>query len=94
MTQAIWNGVVVAESDRCKVIEGNYYFPPDSVRRGHLRPSTKHTACPRKGVASYYDVVVDGKVNCKAAWCYSQPKDAARDIKDYIAFWHGVQVVP
>jgi uncharacterized protein (DUF427 family) len=94
MTQAIWNDAVLAESDHCRIVEGNYYFPPESVRREHLRPSTRHTTCSWKGVASYYDVVVGGKVNCKAAWYYPQPKEAAREIKDYVAFWHGVQVVP
>lgn len=94
MPKASWNGAVLAESDACHVVEGNYYFPPESVRREHLRPSHKHTTCDWKGVASYYDVVVNGKVNCKAAWYYPQPKDAARQIQNYIAFWHGVEIVP
>ncbi len=94
MPKAIWNDVVVAESDACQIVEGNYYFPPDAVNRAHLRPSSHQTKCPWKGTASYYDVVVDGKVNCKAAWYYPQPKDAARHLRDYVAFWHGVRVVP
>ena len=94
MPKASWNGTVLAESDACHVVEGNYYFPPESVRREYLRLSNKHTTCNWKGVASYYDVVVNGKVNCKAAWYYPQPKDAARHIRDYIAFWHGVQIGP
>lgn len=94
MTQAIWNGAVLAESDACHIIEGNYYFPSESVRREFLRPSKMHTTCRWKGVASYYDVVVNDKVNCKAAWHYPQPKDAALQIQHYVAFWHGVKIVP
>ena len=93
MAKAIWNDAVLAESDACLIVEGYYYFPPEAVNRAHLRPSSHQTTCHRKGTAKYYDVVVDGKVNCKAALYYPQPKDAARDIRDYIAFWHGVRVV-
>ncbi len=93
MAKAIWNDAVLAESDACLIVEGHYYFPPGSVDRGHLRPSSHQTKCHWKGTANYYDVVVDGKVNCKAAWYFPQPKDAARDIRDYIAFWHGVRIV-
>ena len=92
MPKAVWNGTVIAESDRTKVVEGNQYFPPDAVRREHLRESSTHTTCPWKGVASYYDVVVDGETNRDAAWYYPTPKDAARQIKDHIAFWRGVTV--
>ena len=92
MPKATWNGAVLAESDRTVVIEGNQYFPPDAVRREYLRESEKHTTCPWKGLASYYDVVVDGKVNADAAWYYPQPKDAAKQIRDHVAFWHGVTV--
>jgi uncharacterized protein (DUF427 family) len=92
--KAIWNGAVLAESDACQIVEGHYYFPPEAVKREHLRPSTKHTTCSWKGVASYYDVVVDGKVNCKAAWCYPHTSAEARHIQHYIAFWHGVKVLP
>jgi uncharacterized protein (DUF427 family) len=92
MAKAIWNGAVLAESERCEVVEGNCYFPPDSVRREHLRPSEKHTVCGWKGTASYYDVVVDGRTNADAAWYYPDPKDAARQIKGYVAFWRGVTV--
>jgi uncharacterized protein (DUF427 family) len=74
------------------VVEGNQYFPPGAVKREHLRPSEKHTTCPWKGVASYYDVVVDGQVNEDAAWYYPEPKDAAKQIKDHVAFWRGVTV--
>jgi len=92
MPRAIWNGTVLAESDRCEVVEGNQYFPPDAVKRAHLRTSDTHTVCPWKGTASYYDVVVDGQTNRDAAWYYPAPKDAARNIKDHVAFWRGVKV--
>lgn len=92
MPRAKWNGIVLAESEHCIVVEGNQYFPPDAVQRAYLRDSTTHTLCPWKGTASYYDVVVDGQTNKDAAWYYPQPKDAAREIRDYIAFWHGVTV--
>jgi len=94
MPRAIWNGTVLAESDRCEVVEGNQYFPPEAVHRTYLRDSATHTTCSWKGVASYYDVVVDGKVNRDAAWYYPTPKDAARNIAGYVAFWRGVQVEP
>jgi uncharacterized protein (DUF427 family) len=92
MPKAIWNGAVLAESDQCIVVEGNQYFPPDAVHREYFKESNTHTTCPWKGLASYYTVVVDGKENKDAAWYYPHPKDAARQIKDYVAFWHGVQV--
>jgi len=94
MAKAIWNETVLAESDRTVEVEGNQYFPPDAVRREHLRDSTTHTTCPWKGIASYYDVVVDGQVNRDAAWYYPQPKEAARQIAGHVAFWHGVRVEP
>jgi uncharacterized protein (DUF427 family) len=92
MPKAVWNGVTLAESDNCIVIEGNQYFPPDAVQRDYLKASDAHTTCPWKGLASYYSVEVDGKVNNDAAWYYPEPKDAAKEIKDYVAFWHGVTV--
>ncbi len=94
MPRATWNGAVLAESDRCETVEGNCYFPPGAVDHTHLRPSNTHTTCPWKGVASYYDVVVDGQVNPDAAWYYPEPKEAARNIADHVAFWHGVRVEP
>ena len=94
MPKAVWNGTVIAESDRTKVVEGNQYFPPDAVRREHLRESSTHTTCPWKGVASYYDVVVGNEVNRDAAWYYPDTKEAANDIRGYIAFWRGVSVEP
>jgi uncharacterized protein (DUF427 family) len=92
MARAIWNGTVIAESDRCVEVEGNQYFPPDAVKREYLRASDTHTTCPWKGVASYYDVVVNGKVNRDAAWYYPVPNETARQITGHIAFWHGVNV--
>lgn len=94
MPKAIWNDAVLAESDRCEVVEGNQYFPPDAIDRRYFRESATHTVCPWKGTASYYDVVVDGKTNADAAWYYPAPKDAAAQIKDYVAFWRGVHVEP
>lgn len=92
MAKAIWNGAVIAESDRYEVVEGNVYFPAEAVRREHLRDSDTHTTCPWKGVASYYTLVVDGKENRDAAWYYPEPKDAAKNITGHVAFWKGVQV--
>jgi uncharacterized protein (DUF427 family) len=90
--RAIWNNVVLAESDETVVIEGNHYFPPDSVRVEFLRASEKHTTCPWKGKASYYDVVAGGQVNKDAAWYYPEVKEAAAQIKGHVAFWKGVRV--
>ena len=81
---------MIAESDRCVVVEGNQYFPANSVKREYLRDSTTHTVCSWKGTASYYDVVVDGATNKDAAWYYPDPKDAAAQIRDHVAFWRGV----
>ncbi len=91
--KAIWNGTVLAESDRTIVVEGNHYFPPDSLHREHFRDSDHHTTCSWKGVASYYHVEAAGQRNDNAAWYYPEPKDAAKQIKGYVAFWKGVQVV-
>lgn len=90
--KAIWKGIVLAESDDTLVVEGNQYFPPDSMNRENFRESETHSTCPWKGEASYYDVVVNGDVNKDAAWFYPQPKDAAKQIKDHVAFWRGVKV--
>ena len=92
MPKATWKDALLAESNRCEVVEGNQYFPPDAVRRERFRESSTHTTCPWKGIASYYDVVVDGEVNKDAAWYYPDPKAAAANIKGYIAFWRGVKV--
>jgi uncharacterized protein (DUF427 family) len=90
--KANWNNEVIAQSDDTVVVEGNHYFPPDAVRREYLQPSNTHTTCPWKGEASYYNVVVNGETNKDAAWYYPQPKDAAAEIKNRIAFWRGVKV--
>ena len=92
MTRAVWNGQVIADSDRCEIVEGNRYFPPDAVKRDLLSDSSTHTTCGWKGIASYYDVVVDGQVNQDAAWYYPDPKSAAKNIAGYIAFWKGVKI--
>jgi uncharacterized protein (DUF427 family) len=92
MAKAIWKNAVLAESDRYEVVEGNVYFPPEALQRERFQPSSTHTTCSWKGEASYYDVVVDGQVNKDAAWYYPEPKDAARNIRGYVAFWKGVQV--
>lgn len=94
MAKATWNGTTIAESSLTEVVEGNQYFPPDSVQREYLVESPNHSVCPWKGTASYYSVVVDGKENHDAAWFYPQPKDAAKQIKDHVAFWKGVEVTP
>ena len=85
---------MLAESDACEIVEGNCYFPPQSIKREFLRPSQTHTVCPWKGVASYYDIYVDGQINRDAAWFYPEPKPAAAQIKDYVAFWRGVTIEP
>jgi uncharacterized protein (DUF427 family) len=92
MPRALWKGTVIAESDRFEVVEGNVYFPPDSIRREHFKESDTHTVCGWKGTASYYTVAVDGDENKDAAWYYPDPKPAAANIKDHIAFWRGVTV--
>jgi uncharacterized protein (DUF427 family) len=92
MTKAVWNGAVIAQSERCEIVEGNRYFPPEDVRREYLRASDTHTVCGWKGTASYYDVVVNGRVNRDAAWYYPEVRPAAANIRGYIAFWRGVQV--
>jgi uncharacterized protein (DUF427 family) len=90
--KATWQGTTLAESDDTVIVEGNHYFPLDSIRREYFRDSTQHTFCPWKGEASYYDIVVEGAVNEGAAWYYPEPKDAAANIKDRVAFWKGVTV--
>jgi uncharacterized protein (DUF427 family) len=92
MAKAMWNGAVLAESDRFEIVEGNVYFPPDTVNRAYLRDSATHTVCGWKGTASYYDVVVDGQVNRDAAWYYPEVKPEAAQVKGLIAFWRGVSV--
>lgn len=90
--KAIWNSQVIAESNDTIVVENNHYFPPASVNKDLLKPSDKHTTCPWKGEASYYTIQIGNQSNPDAAWYYPNPKQAAENIKDYIAFWKGVQV--
>ena len=89
MPKATWNGVVLAESDRTVMVEGNHYFPPEAINRDYFLPSEHQTTCPWKGVASYYDIVVGGEHSANAAWYYPEPGSAAREIKDYVAFYRG-----
>jgi len=91
--KAIWNNTILAESGETIVVEGNHYFPQQSIKKEHFKTSGTHTTCSWKGIASYYDILVDGKVNKDAAWYYLQPKEAAKNIANYVAFWKGVQVV-
>ena len=92
MPTATWNGAVLAQSDETVVVEGNHYFPPDSVNRDLFEEVDQTSGCPWKGTASYYDVVVDGDRNAGAAWYYPQPKAAAAELKAHVAFWTGVEV--
>lgn len=92
MAKATWNGAVLAESDRFEVVEGNVYFPEETLNRALVRESATHTVCGWKGTASYYDVVVGEQVNKDACWYYPDPKPAASNIKGHVAFWKGVKV--
>ena len=92
MAKAIWEGIVLAESNQCVEVEGNQYFPPDTIQQKYFKSSAAHTVCPWKGTASYYDLEVNGKRNQGAAWYYPEPKPAAEAIKGYVAFWKGVKV--
>jgi uncharacterized protein (DUF427 family) len=90
--KAVWNGVTIAESNDIVTVEGNAYFPDESLNRAYVKPSDHHTTCPWKGIASYYTLDVNGQQNPNAAWFYPAPKDAARQIAGRVAFWNGVQV--
>jgi uncharacterized protein (DUF427 family) len=92
MAKAIWNDVVIAESESFEKVEGNIYFPPDSVNKEYFKDSSTYTNCIWKGEASYYDIEVNGQLNKGAAWYYPEPKSKAENIKGYIAFWKGVEV--
>ena len=89
MPKAIWNGTILVESDETVIVEGNHYFPPESLNREYFRSSSEHSTCPWKGDADYYDVVIGGSVNEGAAWFYPHPKPAAENIKGHVAFWNG-----
>ncbi len=90
--RAIWNNQVIAESSDTIIVENNHYFPKESVKEEYLKHSSTHTTCPWKGLASYYTLSVDELENNAAAWFYPDPKDAAKHIKDYVAFWKGVKI--
>ncbi len=92
MVQAVWNGEVIAESDSTVVVEGNNYFPRESVRDDVLRESSTTSRCPWKGKASYFTLVAGGQTNQDAAWSYPDPSDAAKEIAGHVAFWKGVEV--
>ncbi len=92
MAKAVWNNIVLAESESYETVEGNIYFPMDSLKREYFTDSTTTTGCPWKGVASYLSVEIEGEVNADAAWYYPDPKPAAENIRDHVAFWRGVQV--
>jgi len=92
MPKAVWNGTVIAESTRTEVVEGNHYFPADSIKKEYFQESNTHTTCPWKGIASYYNVAIDGQVNKDAAWYYPSAKEKAKNIEGYVAFWKGVKV--
>ncbi len=91
--KAVWNNQVIAERDKTVVVENNHYFPSESIKKEYLEASDNKTTCPWKGVASYYNLKVDGQVNANAAWYYAEPKSAAQHIKDHVAFWKGVNIV-
>lgn len=90
--KAIWNNTVIAESEKTIQVEGNHYFPADTIKKEFFKPSNTHTTCPWKGLASYYTLEVNGETNKDAAWYYPEPKPAAREIQDHVAFWKGVKV--
>ena len=90
--KAVWNGAVLAESDDTVVVEGNHYFPASALKREYVKPSEKHTTCGWKGIASYYDVVVEGKTNSDACWYYPTPMKGAEAVSGRVAFWRGVEV--
>jgi uncharacterized protein (DUF427 family) len=94
MPRAVWNGAVLAESDDTVIVEGNHYFPIESINEKYFSKSRTHSLCPWKGIASYYHVEVDGKLNKNAAWYYPRPSPLARKIKNRVAFWHGVSIEP
>ena len=92
--KAVWKKITLAESDQTVVVEGNHYFPQDSINRSYFEDTDTHTDCSWKGQASYYDIVVDGERNQDAAWYYPKPKEKAAGIREHVAFWKGVEIVP
>jgi uncharacterized protein (DUF427 family) len=92
MPKALWNGTLLAESNDCKTVEGNYYFPLDSLKKEYFTESQTTSICSWKGTANYYTITVNGDVNKDAAWVYRNPKEAAAEITNHVAFWKGVEV--
>ena len=92
MIKAIWNGQVIAESNNTVIVEGNHYFPPESIKKEFFSESKTTSTCPWKGFANYFDIEVDGEKNSGAAWYYRNPSEKAKEIKDHVAFWKGVKV--
>ena len=92
MARALWNGATIADSDVFEIVEGNVYFPASAIKSEYFQDSATHTTCSWKGVASYYNVVVNDQTNPDAAWFYPAPKDAVKQIKDHVAFWKGVSI--
>ena len=90
--KAVWNGTIIAESDKTNSVEGNHYFPTNSLKNEFFQPAEATTVCGWKGTANYYNIVVDGNVNEQAAWYYADPKPEAANIKDHVAFWKGVEI--
>ena len=90
--KAIWKNQILAESNKTIVVEGNHYFPPESINKNFFEKTDTHTTCPWKGTAPYYNIVADGEKNKDAAWYYPEPKQAAQEIKGFVAFWKGVEV--
>ena len=93
MAKAVWNGQTLAESEKTEMVEGNLYFPEETVKREFLKTSSTTSSCPWKGQARYYTIIVDGQENPDAAWYYPDPKPAARNVKHHIAFWRGVEII-
>ncbi len=91
--KAIWKDTIIAESEDTVVVENNHYFPVSAVKMEYMNPSETKSTCPWKGLASYYTIKVNGESNVDAAWYYPEPKDAARNIRDHVAFWNGVEIV-
>lgn len=92
MVKAMWNGAILAEAAQTEMVEGNHYFPPQSLNREYFRESGTQSVCPWKGTARYYTLMVDGKENADAAWYYPEPKAAASNIAGKVAFWRGVEI--
>ncbi len=92
MVKAVWKGTIIAESNKYEIVENNYYFPPESLNMEYFRQSSTHSECFWKGRASYYDIEVNGEINKDAAWYYPSPKDRASNIRNYVAFWKGIEV--